>query len=105
MSRSERDGPAHAGRDETSVEPVVALMSLAAVPAGTAGRVVRITRDLTHRAERLAVLGVTPGARVRVLQTFPGIIFECDETELAVERAVARAILIAVEDGGTREAL
>jgi Fe2+ transport system protein FeoA len=43
------------------------------------------------------VLGVTPGAAIRVLQTFPGIVFECDQTEMAVEREVARAILIEVE--------
>jgi hypothetical protein len=32
-----------------------------------------------------------------VLQTFPGIVFECDQTELAVERGVARSILVEVE--------
>lgn len=64
---------------------------------GTRGRIARVLRDLTGRAERLAVLGVTTGATVRVLQTFPGIVFECDQTEMAVERDVARAILIDVE--------
>jgi Fe2+ transport system protein FeoA len=49
------------------------------------------------RADRLAAMGVTCGARIRVLQTFPGIVFECDQTELAVERAVARWVLVAVE--------
>jgi Fe2+ transport system protein FeoA len=68
--------------------------SLAHLPPGARGRVVRITRDLTGRAERLAALGVTTGASVHVLQTFPGIVFECDQTEMAVERAVARAIFI-----------
>jgi Fe2+ transport system protein FeoA len=61
---------------------------------GSRGRVARIARDLTGRADRLAALGVTPGASVIILQTFPGIVFECDQTEVAVERAVARAILI-----------
>ena len=64
---------------------------------GTRGRVSRVTRDLTGRSERLAALGVTRGATVRVLQTFPGIVFECDQTELAVERAVARAILVELD--------
>jgi len=32
-----------------------------------------------------------------VLQTFPGIVFECDQTELAVERAVARSIFVLAE--------
>ncbi len=71
--------------------------SLASLRPGTRGRIARVERDLTGRAERLAVLGVTAGATVRVLQTFPGIVFECDQTEMAVEREVARAILIDVE--------
>lgn len=70
---------------------------LAQLRPGTSGRIVRIHRDLTGRAERLAALGVTAGAAIRVLQTFPGIVFECDQTELAVERAVARSILVDVE--------
>lgn len=68
--------------------------SLAHLAPGARGRIARITRDLTGRAERLAALGVTTGASIHVLQTFPGIVFECDQTEMAVERAVARAILI-----------
>ena len=68
--------------------------SLAQLRPGARGRIARITRDLTGRAERLAALGVTTGASIHVLQTFPGIVFECDQTEMAVERAVARAILI-----------
>jgi Fe2+ transport system protein FeoA len=70
---------------------------LAQLKPGTRGRVGRITRDLTGRAERLAALGVTPGASITVLQTFPGIVFECDQTELAVERAVARSIFVIAE--------
>lgn len=70
---------------------------LSALPPGSRGTIVRLTRDLTARAERLGALGVTPGARVIVLQTFPGIVFECDQTELAIERLVARAIWIELE--------
>jgi Fe2+ transport system protein FeoA len=66
---------------------------------GTRGRISRVTRDLTGRTERLAALGVTRGATIRVLQTFPGIVFECDQTELAVERGVARSILVELDGG------
>ncbi|MBI3401622.1 MAG: ferrous iron transport protein A [Acidobacteria bacterium] len=45
-------------------------------------------------ADRLLSLGVTPGARVTMLQRFPGIVFLCDQTELAVERGVANAVLV-----------
>jgi Fe2+ transport system protein FeoA len=51
-------------------------------------------RDNPGRADRLAALGVTPGAVVEVLQRFPGVVFLCDHTELAVEPAVARAIIV-----------
>lgn len=62
--------------------------------AGDEGIVARVLQDERGRADRLAALGVTPGARIVVLQTFPGLVFECDETELAVERTVGRAILV-----------
>lgn len=91
MSRSRRQ-PAE--MDEVRTD----LRSLASLEPGTAGRVVRVTRDLTGRAERLAALGVSQGAAVRVLQTFPGIVFECDQTEMAVERAVARTIFVEVTE-------
>jgi Fe2+ transport system protein FeoA len=70
---------------------------LSTLRPGARGRIVRIARDLTTRADRLGALGVTAGASVRVLQTFPGIVFECDQTELAVERDVAGSILVVLE--------
>jgi len=71
--------------------------ALSGLRPGARGRIVRVTRDLTGRTERLAALGVTAGASVRLLQTFPGIVFECDQTELAVERVVAQAIFIEID--------
>jgi Fe2+ transport system protein FeoA len=68
------------------------LSSLAPGGRGTVRRVL----GADGRAERLAALGVTPGAVVEVLQTFPGVVFRCDETELAVEPVVAHAILVDV---------
>lgn len=69
---------------------------LSALAAGTRGTVVRVLRERADRADRLAALGVTPGAAVVVLQTFPGVVFMCDQTEVAVEPAVARTVLIDV---------
>jgi Fe2+ transport system protein FeoA len=77
--------------------PSDGVHQLSALRAGARGRIVRVQRDLTPRAERLAALGVGPGARITVLQTFPGIVIECDQTELALERVVGSAIWIAVE--------
>ena len=70
---------------------------LSALPSGSRGRVVRVLRENPDRADRLMALGVTPGASVEVLQRFPGVVFVCDHTELAVEPAVADAIVVELE--------
>jgi Fe2+ transport system protein FeoA len=75
-------------------------LPLSKLSPGARGRIARVVRDLTGRSERLAALGVTRGAAVRVLQTFPGFVFECDQTELAVERTVARSILVELDAEG-----
>jgi Fe2+ transport system protein FeoA len=48
--------------------------------------------------DRLLALGVSPGAGVTVLQTSPSIVFVCDQTEMAVERAVADAIFVRIAE-------
>jgi DtxR family transcriptional regulator, Mn-dependent transcriptional regulator len=67
---------------------------LSALDAGDRGTVDRIVAHHGERVERLLALGVTPGARVSVLQTSPAIVFSCDQTEFAVERSVADAIFV-----------
>jgi DtxR family transcriptional regulator, Mn-dependent transcriptional regulator len=67
---------------------------LTALRVGTHGVIADVRPHHGERTDRLHALGVTPGARVTVLQTFPGIVFLCDQTELAVERAVANAIYV-----------
>jgi Fe2+ transport system protein FeoA len=65
---------------------------------GLRGVVLEVRASESGRADRLLSLGVTPGARVAVLQTFPGIVFLCDQTELAVERGVAESIIVRCEE-------
>ena len=74
------------------------VRSLAAMREGARGVVVEVRSTDDGRVDRLLGLGVTPGARVAVLQTFPGIVFLCDQTELAVERGVAASIIVRCEE-------
>ena len=79
-----------------------AVVALSALPEGARGIVADIRGDRGGRADRLLALGVTPGARVTMLQRYPGIVFLCDQTELAVERAVADVIVVRpLERGGS----
>ena len=70
------------------------VRTLAELSVGARGVVVEIAEGNDIRIDRLLSLGVTPGARVLVLQTFPGVVFLCDQTELAVERKVARSVVV-----------
>ncbi len=74
------------------------VRALSAMREGDTGIVVEVQPDRTGRADRLLALGVTPGAAVTVLQTLPGIVFLCDQTELAIERGVADAIRVRPAD-------
>lgn len=72
---------------------------LSRLAEGTRAVVWRIEPRHTDGVERLLALGVTKGASIVVLQTFPGVVFLCDQTELAVERAVAETILVRLTEG------
>jgi len=67
---------------------------LSSLEASQRGVIVDVRPDASGRGDRLLALGVTPGAAITMLQTFPGVVFLCDQTELAVERGVADAILV-----------
>ena len=67
---------------------------LSSLPVGAQALVHGLSDSTAARGERLLALGITAGAVVTMLQTFPGVVFFCDQTELAVERAVADAILV-----------
>ena len=67
---------------------------LSSLEQGEHGIVVDVRADEQGRADRLLALGVTPGAVVTMLQRFPGVVFLCDQTELAVERGVADAVIV-----------
>jgi Fe2+ transport system protein FeoA len=51
------------------------------------------------RVDKLASLGILPGVELRVQQTRPVVVVECDETVLALERSVAADIVVVPADG------
>ena len=72
---------------------------LTALRRGARGTIAAIAAHAGGRADRLLALGVSVGAPVTMLQTFPGVVFLCDQTELAVERGVAEMILVTPLEG------
>ena len=72
----------------------VKSIPLSSLPVGAHAIVSSVLRAATPRIEQLLSLGVTPGALVTMRERFPGVVFLCDHTELAVERMVADVILV-----------
>ena len=72
---------------------------LSALDEGARATVSHVRPHRGDGVERLLALGVTRGAPITVLQTFPGVVFLCDQTELAVERSVADAIFVTIVEG------
>ncbi len=61
---------------------------------GTRGVIRQINTDDPVRLQRLAALGVVPGASIYVCQHWPAVVVEVGETTLALDSEVADCILV-----------
>ena len=74
------------------LEPLV--QPLEKLAPGESGRIVHIVPRQPGRLVRLASLGVVPGARVHLQQTWPAVVIRIGETTLALESEVASEIFV-----------
>lgn len=79
-------------RFETEVRPLT--LPLTKLRVGEAGQVVFIASKSRGRLERLAGLGIVPGAMVKVQQTDPSPVVRVQEAELALDLEVAKRIFV-----------
>lgn len=79
-------------RFETEVRPLT--LPLTKLQVGEAGQVVFIASKSRGRLERLAGLGILPGAMVKLQQTDPSPVVQVGETELALDQEVAKRIFV-----------
>jgi Fe2+ transport system protein FeoA len=56
--------------------------------------VVGAVEAVAERVDRLASVGILPGAELRVQQTHPVVVIESDETVLALEREIASVVVV-----------
>lgn len=73
------------------------VRALSVLSPGARGTIVDVRSHDDVRTARLVALGITSGASIVVLQTFPSIVFMCDQTEIAIERGVADVIVVKLE--------
>ncbi len=74
------------------LKPIV--VSSEQLSVGDSARVAYLSSGEHGRLLRLSALGITPGATIRLLQRWPSFVFQCDQTEIALEQEVARHIYV-----------
>lgn len=71
-----------------------APLTLADIPPGACARVLSLAPCPAARCERLQAYGLSPGHCVRVVQHRPVTVVRVDNTELALERELARGVVV-----------
>lgn len=64
---------------------------------GTKGKVTALTETDPQRLKKLMAMGILPGQHITVIQQYPAHVFALGHTQLAVDTAIARTILVTVE--------
>jgi DtxR family Mn-dependent transcriptional regulator len=77
-----------------------AVISLDKLKAGESGRIAYITTHSHPRLHKLLSFGFAPGLTVHLHQRSPTFIIECDKTQLALEKEIARDIFIWKKESG-----
>ena len=65
---------------------------------GQQAKVLCLGATATERHRTLTVFGVVPGALVTIVQQQPACVIKVGQTELALDRVIAREILVEPED-------
>jgi DtxR family Mn-dependent transcriptional regulator len=70
------------------------VFPLSEMPAGGEGEIAHLDTTDPSSFQKLLSLGLMPGARTRVLQTFPSFVVRVGEGEVALDRETAAQILV-----------
>jgi DtxR family transcriptional regulator, Mn-dependent transcriptional regulator len=76
----------------SQVGPVIAPASTMEI--GEEGRVAYVALADHSLSHQLASLGIAPGVPLRMHQRWPSFVIKCEETEVAIEEAIAKSIFV-----------
>ncbi|MCC7573826.1 MAG: metal-dependent transcriptional regulator [Candidatus Methanofastidiosum sp.] len=74
------------------LEPII--VSLEDMEAGSEGIIMYLVTKSHPRLQRLSTLGLSPGSKIKISQTFPTFVIQIDETQIALEKSIAKDIFI-----------
>lgn len=70
------------------------ILPLSELSVGSRAKVLYITTQHPPRMHKLSSLGVLPGVRIKVEQTYPSFIIRFEETQLALDRDILKDIYV-----------
>lgn len=79
-------------RAENQVNSLVATVDR--LDTGQTARIAYLSAANFPRLQKLSALGLVPGAVIKVQQKYPSFVIQCDETQIALEREIARDIYV-----------
>jgi len=71
-----------------------AIVSLSDMRADERGSIAYLATREPEAMQKLMALGVIPGAPVTLIQTFPSVVFQVGQTQVALDTALARDIYV-----------
>ena len=70
------------------------VTSIDRLEVGEQAQVAYVSAANFPRIRKLSSFGITPGVSVKVQQKFPSFVVQCDETQIALEKDIARDIYV-----------
>ena len=70
------------------------MVSANQMHTGETARVAYVNTKNYSRLHKLSSFGITPGVKVKLHQRSPAFVLQCDETQLAIEEALAEDIYV-----------
>jgi len=71
-----------------------AVVSLAEMQAGERGIIAYLSSRQSDTVQKLMALGALPGAPISIIQTFPSVVFQINQTQMAVDMSLAGDIYV-----------
>jgi len=84
--------PGRCCRERAGASSVIA--PLAAMKSGERGTIAYLTSHQPDTVQKLMSLGVLPGAPVAVIQIFPSVVFQVNQTQVAIDAGLAGNIFV-----------
>lgn len=77
-------------------EPIVS--ALADLDPGQHGRIAYLLSNQSQEVQKLVSIGILPGTPIQLIQRYPSYVFRVGNTQYAVDRNIANAIYVRIEN-------